>query len=118
MSSASSGSSGRRYTRSPRMPRMGRAAISVAATQLMESRVADPEVVGDLVIDRVRDGRSQAFRRPVGPGQRPAEDRDLARDAGLVGAPRRPRHALVEAVQAVGADGCQLARRRLILEND
>ena len=42
---------------------------------------------------------SRAVRIAVRADQRAAEDRDLARDRGAVGAERRPRHALVEPVQ-------------------
>ena len=62
---------------------------SAPGLQLVEPRVADPEVMGDLVIDRVRDRRGEPLGRPVGPGQRSAEDRDLARGADLVGGPGR-----------------------------
>ena len=54
----------------------------------------------------------------VGANQRAAEDRDLARDRGRVGAERRPRHALVEAVQPGRPDARQLVRGRLVLDDD
>ena len=66
----------------------GRLIVGSAATagaQLVEPRVADPEVMRDLVVDRLGDGCLEPFRRPVRADERPAEDRDLARDRGAVG---------------------------------
>src|SRR6185369_16126855 len=83
--------------------------------QLVEARVGDPEMVGDLVIDRVGHSRRKPFRRPVGPHQWAAEDRDLARDRGALGGPARPRDALVETVEPGCADRLELPRRRLLL---
>ena len=75
-----------------------------APLELVEPLVGDPEVVGDLVVDGVGDGRRKALRGPVRPDERDPEDGDLARRRGPVGRPARPRHSLVEAVQPVRAD--------------
>ena len=97
---------------------IARPTIRSAALELVDPLVGDPELVGDLVVDGVGDGRRESFRRPVRPDQRRPEDRDLARDRGAVGGPARPRHALVEAVQAARTDATPAVRGRLLLDDD
>ena len=74
--------------------------------QLLEAVVVDAEVVGqlvdhgdpDLVLEVERVGEVLLEREP--------EDRDRVRERDVVGAPRRPRRAVVEAVERlVGARG-------------
>ncbi len=86
-----------------------RPGYQVAALELVEPLVGDPEMVGDLVVDRVGDGRREPFRRPVRADQRRPEDGDLARHRGAVGRPAGPRHALVEAVQPARPDATPAA---------
>ena len=77
--------------------------------ELVEPRVGDPEMVGDLVIDGVGHGGHEALLRPVRADERAPEDRDLAGDRCALCGPARPRDALVEPVQAVGTDRARAA---------
>ena len=92
--------------------------LSIPALQLVEPLVGDPEMVGDLVVDGVRDGRRQLVRRPAVEDERLAEDGDLARCRGRVRGQAGPRNALIQAVQPVRADERELVGRRLVLDDD
>src|SRR5260221_4755637 len=57
----------------------GCSARVASAPELLEAGVGDPEVVRNLVVDRLGDGGRQGVRARVGTHQRPTEDGDLAR---------------------------------------
>ena len=91
---------------------------ALVTLELAQPVVVDPEVVGDLVKERLLDRLREMGRRPARPDERSLEERDLARRGRVVGAPARPRHALVQPVQPVGPDARELGGRRLVLDND
>src|ERR1043165_8125699 len=86
--------------------------------ELEESVVVDPEVVRDLVEERLLDRARESAGVRIGTCERPAEERDLARDRHVVHTPARPRDPLVEAVETGGSDRAELLRRRLFLDDD
>ena len=87
-------------------------AVSAGGVELLEPLVVDPEVVGDLVEQRLLDRPRQSLGSRVRPRQRTAEERDLARERDVVHAEPGPRHALVEPEQAARADRGELIGRR------
>ena len=95
----SPGPMGQRRARTGRGAVRRRTRVS-AATELEQPGVGQPEVVGDLVEDRLLDGGAQVpGPPPVARRSGSAEEGDLARDRDAVGAEGRPRHALVEPEQ-------------------
>jgi hypothetical protein len=87
------------------------------AAQLGQARVADPEVMRDLVEQRFLDRSGERGRIRVVGLERPTEERDLAGHRGAGGAVGRPWHALVEAEQAARADAGELLGRRLFVDD-
>src|SRR5580765_8568547 len=92
--------------------------MSSATVELSEPVVVDPEMVGDLVEERLADRQPQSLRVPIGARQRAAEQRDLARERGCVGTPAGAWNALIEPEEPASAHGRQLIGRRLLLDDD
>ena len=69
-----------RQPRHRRRPGVESSAV-VAVLELVEARVADPEMMGDLVVDRVGHARREGLGRPIAAQERVPEERDLAGSA-------------------------------------
>jgi hypothetical protein len=75
-------------------------------------------MVRDLVSDDLFNRSGKGRPRPVGALEWAAKDRDLGRNGSPLGAPRRPRDALVKAEQPIRTSRHQLLGRRFILDDD
>src|SRR3954449_9197271 len=72
-------------------------AVTTLLGELGEPRVADPQVVADLVEERLLDHHGEVLGAAAVGLERAAEERDLARIGRVFRAIRRPRNALINA---------------------
>ena len=77
-----------RSSRSPRRSSGARGPRGSVAMQLQQSGVVDPEVMGDLVVERLHDRPLEPGGVGIRPRQWPAEQRDPARQGALSAAQR------------------------------
>src|SRR6266511_2716323 len=107
-------SRGVRRVKAPPDGSYARRSAYVPTRKLAQPTVADPQVVCNLVEDRIADGQCQGRWIRIGSLEGTSKDRDLAWDRRSGRTPRGPRHTRVQPEQPVRPDAGELVRGRFV----